>query len=73
MKLQVGKCYILTSYGKQRKFRVVKNVSNAHITIRDCETKHEEDFLTDTNKGGFSPDFTIKEFDCMDCDGEPSL
>lgn len=73
MRLQVGKCYTLTSYGKQKKFRVIRNISNIQVFIRDCETRKEEEFFTETSKNGFSGDFTIIEFDCMECDGNPSL
>lgn len=71
MKLVVGKCYILTSDGKQKKFRVIARDSRGMIIIRDCETKEEEDFIIDTNHGGFSEYFTLVEFNCEECDGKP--
>jgi hypothetical protein len=73
MKLQVGKCYALTSDNKTKKFRVIKNITGTQIIIKDCETGAEEEFFTETAHGGFSDDFTIVEFDCMECDGKPSL
>ncbi len=71
MKLEVSRCYILTSDGKEKKFRVIKRDSRGVLIIRYCETGIEEDFYTKTSIGGFSEDFTIIEFNCEDCDGNP--
>jgi hypothetical protein len=73
MRLQVGKCYILTHKGVTKKFRVVRYDSNGNLSIRICETNEVEDFYRDTLRGGFYEDFYIQEFDCMECDGQPSL
>ncbi|MAS87461.1 MAG: hypothetical protein CMH30_05740 [Micavibrio sp.] len=73
MNIQVGKCYVLTSDGKEKRFSVIKNVSNREYYIRDCDTDIEEEFITETNKGGFSQDVTLKEIDCKDCDGTETL
>ena len=73
MKLELGKCYILTTDGVGKRFRVIMRDKFGAIKIRDCDTKQEEDFIIDTNQGGFSEDFTLVEFDCMECDGKPSL
>ncbi|MBL7888009.1 MAG: hypothetical protein JNL24_00560 [Bacteroidia bacterium] len=73
MRLQVGRCYILTSNGTVKKFRVVKNISNKKIYIRYCKTQIEEEFFTETALGGFDGYPSIEEFDCMNCDGSESV
>jgi len=73
MKLEVGKCYELVSDGKSKRFRVIKKLPDNHLIIRDCESGEEEEFYTETAKGGFSEDWSVKEIDCEECDGKPSI
>lgn len=73
MKYLIGKCYELISDGKSKKFRVIKKLPTNHLIIRDCETNKEEEYYTETAKGGFSEDCSLRQINCEKCDGKPSL
>jgi len=70
MRLEVSKCYTLTNNNRVIRFRVVKYDSRGILTIRICENKVEEDLYKDTLRGGLYEDFSIIEFECIDCDGK---
>lgn len=72
MRFQVGRCYRVLLHSKTTVFRVIKNESNAVVTVRICGTEEEKNLYTEILTGDIS-NIETSEFDCKECDGKPSV